>query len=165
MTRVIRAVLACVLLAGCGTTALEPQNVALRSGMARIYLMRPSTLLGKAARYSIAVDDKPVGKITDGSYVSVDRAPGRHKIAVMTIYGTPAIEDEIQVEAGRSYYFVINMRSSQTAVVSNGLVMAVPIPGTAIGKPVSQQKWFSGIYFGQLDSTAGAAMVASLQKP
>jgi hypothetical protein len=166
MIRAIWAALACAVLTGCVTTTpLEPQGRSLSANNARIYLIRPDSWVGKLAVYSVEIDGKNVGRVANASYLSVDRPPGRHEIVVAPLLDFAGARHEFHAEAGRSYYFAINAKSSTTAVVSGSFVMAIPLPGTSAGKPIEQRNVLSGIYFGALDDAEGRAMIAALKKP
>lgn len=114
--------------------------------------------------FDVVVDDKRVGKVASGSYLSVDRPPGRHKITIKPLIDVASAEHEFHAEAGRSYYFVVNIKGGTSAVVSGGFVMAIPMPGTSVGKPVGERNFMSGIYLGALDDAAGKAMLTDLKK-
>lgn len=166
MIRAIWAALACAFLAGCvSTSALEPQGAARSAQRARIYLIFPDSWAGKFARYNIEIDDKPVGKLAAGSYISVDRPAGRHKIAIKWLISVADVAHEFHAVAGRNYYFVFNIKSSTSAVVSGGFVMAIPMPGTSVGRPVTERNSMAGVYISQLDDAAGQAILAQLTKP
>jgi hypothetical protein len=164
--RFVLTALVCVVLTACASTsAVEPQGRALNTGQARIYVIRPDALPGRVWNFTVSVDDKVVGKVAAGSYLSVDRPPGRHKLSVSPSFDFASAEHEFQAEAGRSYYFVANIKASTSAVVSGSFVMALPIPGTAVGKPLPQRNFMSGIYLGVLDAAEGRAAIAALGKP
>lgn len=166
MIHAIWAALAGVLLAGCmTTTAVEPQGRALSGQNARIYLIRPDSWVGKLAVYAVEIDGKNVGKVANGSFLSVDRPPGRHEIVVAPLLDFAGARHSFHAEAGRSYYFVVNVKASTTAVVSGSFVMAIPLPGTSVGKPTGERNFLSGIYLGALDDAEGRAMIAALKKP
>ena len=164
MIRAIWAALACLMLAGCVTTALEPQGRARSGQNARSYLIRPDSWVGKLAVYAVEIDGKNVGKVANGSFLSVDRPPGPHQIVVAPLLDFAGARHTFHAEAGRSYYFVINVKSSTTAVVSGSFVMAIPLPGTSVGKPTGERNFLSGIYLGALDDAEGRAMIAALKK-
>ncbi len=168
MIRIFLAALACALLTACAsptTSALEPQNQALKGQQAKIYLIRPSAWAGRFITYDVKIDDKPVGKVAAGSYLSVNRPAGRHKITIKPLLDIASAEHEFQADAGQTYYFVVNIKASETAVVSGSFVMAIPIPGTSIGRRVGQRNFLSGIYLGVLDDAAGQAMLSQLKTP
>jgi Protein of unknown function (DUF2846) len=168
MFRLLFAALACVSVAACAsstTTAFEPQHRALGAGQARIYVIRPETWAGHITRYDVLVDDKPVGELAAGSYLSVDRPAGQHKVSVTPPSILARVEHEFHAAAGRSYYFVINIKSSESAVVSGSFVMAIPMPGTSIGRPVKEGNFLSGLYLSVLDAAEGRAMLSRLKAP
>ena len=100
-------------LAACATTtALEPQNQPLAARNARIYVLRPNALIARALPAKVTVDGKEVGAVANNSYLSIDRPPGRYKLEVGSpgYFGSSVVE--VQAEAGRSYYFALNMSAT-----------------------------------------------------
>ena len=77
-----------------------------------MYFLREQGVLGAlgggAPAAEIKVDGKPVGSVTNGSYIFVDRSPGLYKLAVQSGMSM-AFETEAQVEAGKSYSFNIGV--------------------------------------------------------
>ena len=166
MIRAIWAALACVLLAGCVTTALEPQNKPLKSRNARIYVIWPSQIFGGTlASQGVLIDDQSVGKIGNGSYLSADRSAGRHKITIKAPIGTVQTEYQFYAVAGRKHYFVLNVRSMQIPVMASGIFVNVRTPGTSVGRPVEGTDPQKIIYLATLNEAAAKALMSKLDKP
>ena len=156
------AFFAVVALSACATTnALEPQNQPLAARNARIYVLRPPAMVAMALPASVKVDGNDVGAVANNSYLSVDRLPGRYKLEVGSPGYFGSSEVEAEVEAGRSYYFVLGMGGTQ---IPFGRV-SIPIESSAQGRPVGQSKGLPGSSLGQLDASQGAALLARLKPP
>jgi Protein of unknown function (DUF2846) len=116
MGRLSRTVIAfCIALqlAACaGTSAIESQSKQRDARLARLYFLREQGMLGAlggaAPAGEIKIDGKPVGAVTSGSYIFVDRPPGLYKLSVQAGISR-AFETDAQVEAGQSYYFNIGV--------------------------------------------------------
>lgn len=159
--RVIAITLAGALLAACmaTTSALEPQNKALSGDKARIYILRPNAWALRVQPAHLKIDDQDIGAVANNSFLFVDRPPGRHKLNVSVPFDLGTNELDVQMTAGRSYYFVINMKSS--TMMAGGIVLTIPEQRT--GKPVGQRSLFAMAYLAELDATAGAALVARMK--
>jgi len=156
-------------LASCaGTAAIESQSSQRDARLARIYFLREKGIIGAlggtAAATEIKVDEKVVGSVTNGSYIFVDRPPGFHKLSVKTALSM-AFETDVQVAAGREYYFNIGVPTTgapgtdllnQVAAGGKGQQMRAQSPFPAV---------FSGAAFYSLDPAAGAAEIARLKAP
>lgn len=166
MIRAIWAALACAFLAACSTTALEPQGRALNGQYARIYVMWPNQVLGGIlASQDVLIDEQSVGKVGNGSYLSVDRPAGRHKITIKAPIGTVQTEYQFHAAAGRVHYFVLNLRSMNVPVYAGGIFVNVRTPGTSVGRPVDEANSTKTVYLAGLDAAAGKALLAKLDKP
>jgi hypothetical protein len=165
--RAVFPVFVAALLAGCfqATTALEPQGKALSAGSARIYVVRPSAWSHSANLAKLKIDGQDVGAVANNSFLHVDRPPGRHTLSIDMPFEIGTNDLEVHAVAGRSYYFVINMKPTPvygTAAPFMGLVMTLPEPQT--GQPVKQKHaLFGGTYLAELDAAAGSALVAKMK--
>ena len=165
MLRVALAALICASLTACAaTSALESQSKPASAQNARIYILRPGALSGGAMAANVRINGAEVGYVANGSYLFVDRPPGRHKIEVRLTAGLAGHEHEARVEAGRTYYFAYN---AGAAVTTLGAIPIV-IPGPTEGRQVSQTSVASalltgGAYLAELDAAAGAETVARMK--
>jgi len=104
-----RVVVACCLalqLAACaGTSAVESQTKQKDGRLARLYFLREKGLIGAlggtGAGAEIRIDGKSVGTEANGSYIFVDRPPGRCYTLSVENKVSMAFETEVQVEAGQ----------------------------------------------------------------
>jgi hypothetical protein len=160
LSRFAALFLSAALAACAATSALEPQHTQLAARNARIFILRPGVLSGGAQAVTVKINGVKVGSVANNSYLSVDRPPGRYKIEA-SFPLTMGNEHETEVEAGRSYYFVFNAAAS--AVASPGVFIA--FPGSELGKQVGNTDYLTGSYLGQLDASAGPAVLSRLKPP
>jgi hypothetical protein len=169
MTLILRLVLAawaCAALAACAATStLEPQNRPLGARDARIYVLRPKAWVSSALSANVKVNGKDVGAVANNSYLSVVRPPGRYKIEVDSPGWFVANEHDFQVGAGRTYYFVLNMKAATVPIAGRGFYSTLTIPGSSEGRPVGQPSSFAGSYLSELDAGEGAAVLSRLTPP
>jgi hypothetical protein len=168
MVSVLRAALAalmCGFLTACAaTSALESQSKPASAQTARIYIVRPGALSGGAMAANVKINGVDVGHVANNSYLFVDRPPGRHKIEVRLTAGLAGHEHEVQVAAGRTYYFAHNAGAAAVAV---GAVPIV-IPGPTEGRRVTEASLGNalltgGAHLAELDAASGAATVARMK--
>jgi Protein of unknown function (DUF2846) len=156
-------------LAACaGTSAIESQSRQRDSRLARMYFLHEQGVIGALSATTpaaeIKVDGKPVGSVTNGSYIFVDRPPGLHKLSVQSGISL-AFETEVQVDAGRAYYFNIGVPRTGAP----GMDLANQAYGGGSGQQMRAQSplssGFSGAVFYSLDPSAGAAEIERLKAP
>ena len=153
------AALVCVMLAACASTsALEPQNQPLSSRAARIYILRPPAAAGGIYPATIKINGADVGSVANNSYLSVDRPAGRYKISAVI---STASEDEVEVHAGRSHYFAINVKGS--AAPLGGI--SIPIEGSSIGRPLRQPGLFEFSWLSEVDASQATAIMSRMKPP
>ena len=160
--RSVLAALICAVLSACAaTTALESQNKPLTARVARIYILRPGALAGAAAAATVKINGLDVGAVATNSYLSVDRPAGRYKIYVSLWGELGKNEHEIDVAAGRTYYYAINMHG--TAVAAAGTVIF--FDGPKVGRSVGQSNLLSGGYLAEVDAAQAAAAMSRMKPP
>ncbi|MDQ0355536.1 hypothetical protein J2S22_002473 [Rhodoplanes tepidamans] len=152
----------CGALAACATfgtetTALEPQNRSLSAGKGRIYVLRQRMWAGTIVLIPVRVDGTEIGQVASGSHLAADRPPGRHMLSV----GNESwpVTHEVEVVAGKTYYFVINSKPVVTTYGAVPIVIPMPSPG----KPVGKKNIWSGLYLAELEPSAGEEMLAGLK--
>lgn len=167
--RIVVAFCLALQLAACaGTSAIESQSKQRDARLARMYFLREQGVLGAlggaAPAAEIRVDGKPVGAVTNGSYIFVDRSPGLYKLSVQAGISL-AFETEAQVEAGRSYYF--NIGVPRTGAPGTDLLNRAYAGGG--GQQMRGQSplssGFSAAVLFDLDPAAGAAAIEHLKAP
>lgn len=149
-----------VMLAACASTsALEPQNQQLSSRAARIYILRPPAVQGGMHMAEVKINGVEVGSVANNSYLFVDRPPGRYKINT-AIFGD--LEHDVNVEAGRTYYFAINVLASAAPLGRIMVPMDASNAGRPLGKPnvLTNPTWLS-----EVDANAAPAIMARMNAP
>lgn len=160
IVRVALAAVAGVTLAACASTsALEPQNQPLSSRAARIYILRPPAFAGSAVLGHVKINDAEVGSIAVNSYLFVDRPPGRYKMHAAI--GNNVLEHEVEVQAGRTYYFAINAKGSSASL---GGIM-IPLEGSNVGRAVTQPGWLDVGWLAEVDANTATAMMTRMKPP
>jgi len=167
--RIVIAFCVAFQLAACaGPSAIESQSKQRDTRLARMYFLREKAVIGALGGTTpaaeIKVDGKTVGSVTNGSYIFVDRSPGPYKLSVQTGISL-AFETEVQVEAGRAYYFNIGVPTS--GAPGRDLLNQIYAGGS--GQRMRAQSplttGFSGAVFFSLDPSAGAAEIERLKAP
>lgn len=128
---------------------------------ARIVVLRPFALGGAIWPAGVKINGVQVGSVAVNSHVSVVRPAGRSTLAVS--FPLAQAEHTFDVQPGRTYYFAINIRSTTAVVAGGGVFMAIPIPGSSVGRPVGQQPLFGGFHISELDAGTGEAMIAKMK--
>ena len=167
--RIVIAFCVALQLAACaGTSAIESQSKQRDTRLARMYFLREQGVLGalggSTPAAEVKVDGKTVGTVTNGSYIFVDRSPGPYKLSVQSGISL-AFETEVQVEAGKAYYF--NIGVPKTGAPGTDLLNQAYAGGS--GQQMRTQSplsaGFSGAVFYSLDPAAGAAEIQGLKAP
>jgi Protein of unknown function (DUF2846) len=156
------------LTACAGTSAIESQSKQRDSRQARMYFLREQGALGAlggaAPAAEIKVDGKTVGSVTNGSYIFVDRPPGPYKLSVQAGISM-AFETDVQVEAGKAYYF--NIGVPRTGAFGTDLINQAYAGGS--GQQMRGQSalssGFSAAVLYSLDPSAGTAAIEGLKAP
>jgi hypothetical protein len=133
-----------------------------------MYFLREEGVLGALGGTTpaaeIKVDGKAVGSVTNGSYIFVERSPGIHKLSVQAGLSL-AFETDVQVDAGREYYF--NIGVPKTGAPGQDLLNQVYAGGK--GEEMQGQsplmRGFSAAVLYSLDPSTGAAEVQRLKAP
>jgi hypothetical protein len=159
---------ACQLCACAGTSAIESQSKQRDARLARLYFLREQGVIGALGgtvpAAEIRVDGKPIGSVANGSYIFVDRSPGPYKLSVQSGISL-AFETDVQVEAGKAYYF--NIGVPRTGAMGTDLVNQAYAGGS--GQQMRAQSplsaGFSGAVLYSLDPSAGASEIERLKAP
>lgn len=121
-------------LTGCATTQSGPPIASLASigappaGKARIVVMRPENgFFGWGDRaLPVKIDGEPMGDLLTGTYASLDRPAGRHRISV-DLWDHPGVsQHDFNAASGRTYYFAVRLKQKV-----NDVHMAAAIGGLA----------------------------------
>lgn len=122
MKNSIFVAITCVILTSCASTRQFTKftdGQPLESGMARVYVIKPS-FAGAAVKVAIFCDDTLIGNARNGSYLAWDVAVGEHTIGNTQFVhagntlgsGSGSGEDLIRINAkdGATYYIKISPR-------------------------------------------------------
>jgi hypothetical protein len=110
--------LVCLGVSACtSVTALEPQSVARDNSSARIYFIRPSTLMGAGQPVGVTVNDKMVGSLGIGTYMHIDRPAGEYRVLAELAFDVSRTELTVNVAAQKDYYFKLSPALSHIAAV------------------------------------------------
>ena len=152
-------------LAACATvstTALEPQSKQRDARLARLYFIWPRRPMFRTATFDIKVDGQVVGKIAPDSYFFVDRQPGTYALKVEPPFDWTYFETDVQVTAGGTYYYAINVKPAYAPITGVG-VMKISHP--QIGSPMPPKERgmsFATYKLNSLDPATAAAEMAKL---
>jgi hypothetical protein len=137
-----------------------PQTKPRDARLARLYFLREKGLVG--TEVGIKIDGKPVGSVSTGLYFSLDRPPGRHRIACVNPISMD-YETEIETEAGKTYYFGIG--TPQVAAPGQNLLnQALAGSSGQQMRPTSAlMAGFSGAALYQIDAAEGPAIISQLK--
>jgi hypothetical protein len=171
MGMVVRSIIACFValaLAACetvSTTPLEPQSKQRDARLARLYFIWPKSFMFRTGTLDIKVDEQVVGKIAPDSYMFIDRKPGTYALKVEPPFDWTYFESDVQVAAGATYYYAINVRSATIPVTGGRVVGAMtlnhPNPGTVL-RPKGDGISFATYKLSALDAATAAAEMAKL---
>ena len=161
MLRAASVALACVMLAACAaTSAVESQSKPHSAQSARIYVVRPGALSGAALGAAVKVNGAGSDRSQTTHTSSSTAPPGRYKIEVSAIGTLGNLEHEVQVEAGRTYYFAYMAGAAATSLPGG---IPLVIPGPTGGRQVGQATFLAGAYLAEFDAAAGAEVVARMK--
>ena len=104
-----------VLVAACGTTAIESQSKTLDARQARLYFLRNTMTIGGVGA-EIKVNGQKVGALANSSYFFVDRPPGKYAISVENPLEAGRFSTTFQLRAGTSHYVEVEQRPEFLAV-------------------------------------------------
>jgi hypothetical protein len=120
----------CSAIGGCATTtALEPQNMAREANSARLYFIRPSTIIGVALSPDVKINGKAIGNVAVGSYIYADRPAGKYQIVLDHQFERGSFSYDVALKAGEDHYFQIVQGGAPNRVVvigNNAHVVGVP---------------------------------------
>jgi hypothetical protein len=139
--------------------AAEPQSRQQGARLARLYFLREKGLWATEA--GIKIDDQPVGSISKGYYLSVDRPPGRYRITCVNPVSAD-FDTEVQIEAGQTYYFGVGVPQN-AAPGQNLLNQAFAGSSGRQLRATSLKSGFAGAALYQIDAAEGPAVISQLK--
>ena len=139
--------------------AAEPQSRQPSARLARLYFLREKGLWATEA--GIKIDGQPVGSISKGFYLSVDKPPGRYRITCVNPVSAN-YEAEVQIEAGQTYYFGVG--TPLTGAPGQDLLNQAFSGSSGRQLPsASLMSGFSGAALYQIDGAQGPAVISQLK--
>ncbi len=110
--RYLLAAITAIFLTACAATgkAFIPAESPGKE-LARIYIYRPAYLLQSGIFPSISVDEKPVGDLKNGGFVTFLVPAGQHTLSLSGSFfqwGHPTRQYPIVAEAGRIQYYKLD---------------------------------------------------------
>jgi Protein of unknown function (DUF2846) len=170
MFRTICTFVAAALLFGCAATTrdgLDYSSVAKtyggpKKGEGRIVVLLEKGYAGVFDQgYPVSLDNEPIGELRTGTFVYGDRPPGRHELSVNQWDFPGVTKQEVNVVAGRTYFFVTKqserskaMKVGSFAGLTGMAVTAIATSGNANPGPVD---------FDPLDEAAGMRAISELR--
>ena len=103
--------------------------MAREAKSARLYFIRPSTFVGVALSPDIKINGKPIGNVAVGSYIYVDRPPGKYQILLDHEFEPGSFTYEVTLKPGEDHYLQIVQGGSPNRVImigNNAHVVGVP---------------------------------------
>jgi hypothetical protein len=156
-----------LLFAAGGSLLAEPAAAQTKAAkesakprLARLYFLYPS-MISTPFPIGLAVDGVQVTKIHTGTYVSVDRRPGKHKIAMQGVVGIPwTYEAEIEIGPG-SHYFELGPSGRFDYPIGFGAFSRAANGVT--GKQIKGSLSSPGLVFLEVEPQGGPAALAKLK--
>jgi hypothetical protein len=125
-----------VLISGCVTDSGGPDFASMtqrvgapRAGQARIVLLRESSI--KLGSFDVKLDGTPLTGLKSGTYVYADIAAGTHRLSADEIMFPGTTQQEIAVQSGRTYFFMV--RTSKKSDALTAMTMVGGLAGFAVG--------------------------------
>jgi hypothetical protein len=152
---VLGGLLFCTLwLVGFPTSNIFAQD----NRLARLYFVRHSTFVGIINSPEIKIDGRSVGSISTGSYILVERLPGRHTITVSHWADFGQFVADVHLNSGESYYYEIAI-----ATRGGGGVLLPSLAGE-VGNPMKARADSGSYRLNVLGAKIGAASVMKLKR-
>src|SRR5689334_12816555 len=114
---------ACATPNGPSIEAFAKANGPPKAGQARVIVYREPLYSFQAwdRTYPVMLDGQPMGKLTAGTFVSLDRNAGRHQLS-LDVWDLPGVTRvEFDAAAGRTHYFVVRL-SDRGKVITAGSI-------------------------------------------
>jgi hypothetical protein len=108
-------------IAGCaapGTPFASLEPVAADKG--HLYLYRKPALYAFGAKYKVTADGAQIGELSNGSYLLLPLAPGKHRLSVHEGGLLRPKSFEVDVQAGQNYF--VEYDSSRGLLLGWGLL-------------------------------------------
>jgi Protein of unknown function (DUF2846) len=166
--RVLTAIGIMCGLAACSTVStipMEPQSKQRDPRQARLYFIWPRSAMLRTSTFDIKVDGQVVGKIAPDSYFFVDRQPGSYTLKVEPPFDWTYFETDVQIAAGRTYYYAINVKRAYAPIIAGPVVGVMVVSHPQIGTPMQPREGsmsFATYKLNSLDAATAAGEMAKL---
>jgi hypothetical protein len=170
MRRIYRTIAAlsmtCGLAActGVSTTPMESQGKQRDLRLARLYFIWPRSAMLRTGTFDIKIDGQVVGKIAPDSYFFADRQPGTYTLKVEPPFDWTYFETDVQVAAGGTYYYAINVKPVVAPFVGGGALGVVAVRHPQIGTPMQPKEQGMNLASYKLNSLDQATAAAEMTK-
>ncbi len=170
MFRTICTFVAAALLFGCAATTrdgLEYSSVSKtygspKNGQGRIVVLLEKGYAGVFDHgYPVSLDNEPIGELRTGTFVYGDRPAGRHELTVNEWDFPGVTKQEVNVAAGRTYFFVTKQSERSKALKVGSFAGLTGMAVTAIATSGSSNP--GPVDFDPLDEAAGMRAISELR--
>jgi hypothetical protein len=108
------------------------------------------------------LDGQPMGNLTAGTFVSLDRPAGRHQLS-LDVWDLPGVtREEFNAVAGRTHYFVVRL-SDRGKVVTAGTVLG-GLSGYALAAAVTSGEDKGGMDLVSMDEATARKALSELRQ-
>jgi hypothetical protein len=169
MYRTICAFVGAALLFGCAVTrdgidyaSISQTYGGPKNGQGRIVVLLEKGFAGAFDHgYPVSLDNEPIGELKTGTFVYGDRPPGRHELSVNEWDFPGVTKQEVNVTAGRTYFFVTKQSDRSKALTVGSFAGLTGMAVTAIATSGSSNP--GPVDFMPLDEAAGMRAISELR--
>jgi hypothetical protein len=169
MLRSVWALIAASALFGCAGTrdGLDYASVSQayggpRNGQGRIVVLLEKGYAGPLDHgYPVSLDNEPIGELKTGTFIYGDRPAGRHELSVNEWDFPGVTKQEVNVAAGRTYFFVTKQSDRSKALTVGSFVGLAGMAVTAVATSGSSNP--GPVDFMPLDEAAGMRAISELR--
>jgi hypothetical protein len=109
------------LLSACASAPLsQTLPKAQDPRQARIYVLCEEDVSGGAAHPAVKIDDQSIGDLTSAGFLSADRAPGQHVVAVSLLQNYYPLT--LTTRKGSAHYVHVKARPALEAYLTAGII-------------------------------------------
>jgi hypothetical protein len=151
----------CVSDGGSADFATTSQKLGPpRAGQGRVVLLRESSI--RLGSFDVKLDGTPIHGLKSGTYVYADVAAGTHQLTADEIMFPGTTQQEIAVQSGRTYYFMVKTSQKSDAITAMSLVGG--LAGFAVGAMATSKSDNPGpLDFVAMDAPAATTALAGLK--
>ena len=169
MFRTVCTFVAAAFLFGCAATrdGLDYSSVSKtyggpKNGQGRIVVLLEKGYAGPFDHgYPVSLDNEPIGELKTGTFVYGDRPAGRHELSVNQWDFPGVTKQEVNVVAGRTYFFVTKQSDRSKALTVGSFAGLTGMAVTTIATSGSSNP--GPVDFEPLDEAAGTRAISELR--